>query len=214
MNAVSSAGLEPSLSPAYAETMVSPVPQQTELMRLPRAPRKASRRSPASYESSMGPTQRKLVNSRELSPFPPPPSFNYISRLTCPLVPFRPKQKHIIYTHSSMPLFLQPEIEAPAATTIPLAKKRRTRPTEEFEANVSDDEEQLQPVKKKRSLRLAAELMDANQLIKSTPITKPTLPLSVLTWDQVADPPLLSTLSPYDLAWDQVPKSPPASSSA
>lgn len=165
MNSVSSAHLEPSLSPAYAEAMASPVPRQTEPMRLPRAPRKASRPSPASHESSMGPTQRKLVNSRKLRPSP---SFNYISRLTCFLVPFRPKQKHIIYTHPSMHLLLQPDFEAPAATAIPLAKKRRSRPTEEFEANISDDEEHMQPVKKNRSVRLAAEQMDANQLIKPT----------------------------------------------
>lgn len=208
MNSVSSADLEPSLSPAYAETMASPVPRQTEPMRVPRAPRKASRPSPASHESSMGPTQRKLVNSRKLSLSP---SLYYISRLTCFLVPFRPKQKHIIYTHSSMHLLLRPDFEAPAANAIPLAKKRRSRATEEFEANISDDEEHMQPVKKKRSVRLAAEQMDANQ---PTPIRKPTLPPSVSTLDQVADPRPLSTLSPYDSAWDQVPKSPPTSSSA
>lgn len=35
-----------------------------------------------------------------------------------------------------MPLDLLPVFVAPAATAIPLAKKRRTRPTEEFEVTM------------------------------------------------------------------------------
>lgn len=62
-----------------------------------------------------------------------------------------------------MPLFLPLEFVAPAAAAIPLAKKRRTRPTEDFEAITRDDEESLQPMKKKRSVRLVTDLRDSNQ---------------------------------------------------
>lgn len=58
-----------------------------------------------------------------------------------------------------MPFFLSPDFVAAAATAIPPARKRRSRPTE-VPAIVSDEEENFQPLKKKRSVRLATESID------------------------------------------------------
>lgn len=140
--------------PAPAETVGGS--QQGELIRLLRAPHKALRAPPVSHESSTG--QRKLVTSRKLT-FPDSlPLLNYISQLTCFLVPYRPKPKNIIYTHSSVPLFLPLDYGALVSPAIPPNKKRIRE----------DDEEPLQPAKKKRSARLVTDSMDASRVVEST----------------------------------------------
>lgn len=86
---------------------------------------------------------------------------------------------------------------------------------------MSDEERKLQPLKKKRSVKLMTKSMGVSQGNKSTPLRKAKISPHVSIWDQVSksssanktpEYPLkgqipLPKISPYISAWDQVPKS-------
>lgn len=107
---------------------------------------------------------------------------------------------------------------AAARSSIPPAKKRRSHPKEDgFRLIISDEEGKMQPLKKKRSVKLVTDSMGVSQGIENETcqdlllgqLLLPKLSSYVSAWDQVpksSTEKVVSALSPYVSTWDQVPK--------